>query len=197
VRLHQTGEVKLVRPENLEGIEEEPDEIEARRESQAAPQEQEPAELRAAPVAPAVPAAPPATAEQLEEPKPAWLRGWLDGLRGLGPGREVQLTGLAAAPQLNGERGSLQAFHSGRGRWAVRLHHSGEVKLVRPENLERIEEEPDEIAPGAGARPRRAGRRGPLPLRCKAHANPRWCTWACRRDAAWARAADAEGGGEL
>jgi len=50
------------------------------------------------------------------------------------PGMRVKITGLKAAPQLNGTSGICQEWQSSSERWNVGLS-TGEVKAVKPENM--------------------------------------------------------------
>lgn len=61
-------------------------------------------------------------------------------------GLRARLTGLAAAPELNGLVGRLQAYHADRGRWAVALPGAAVPKLLKPSNLEPLEAEPFDFA---------------------------------------------------
>lgn len=53
-------------------------------------------------------------------------------------GMTVRLTGLQAAPELNGELGLTLRFNEAAGRWLVRLRN-GEGKQLRPANLEALD----------------------------------------------------------
>jgi len=62
---------------------------------------------------------------------------------------EVQLSGLQAAPHLNGEEGTLIKFDASSGRWRVSLFN-GESKDVKPENLVTQELMPGPKSSGSG-----------------------------------------------
>eukprot|EP00928_Gymnodinium_smaydae_P006400 TRINITY_DN12259_c0_g2_i1.p1 TRINITY_DN12259_c0_g2~~TRINITY_DN12259_c0_g2_i1.p1 ORF type:complete len:227 (-),score=64.91 TRINITY_DN12259_c0_g2_i1:146-826(-) len=51
-------------------------------------------------------------------------------------GTSVRIHGLVSAPELNGRTGTTEAFDAGAGRWTVRLLVGGELKSVKPCNLE-------------------------------------------------------------
>eukprot|EP00439_Symbiodinium_sp_Y106_P073506 s1009_g13.t2 len=58
---------------------------------------------------------------------------------GLTCGSTVRVQGLTgdSAARLNGEKGALESWNASSNRWNVRLR-SGEVKAIRPENLEEV-----------------------------------------------------------
>ena len=65
------------------------------------------------------------------------------------PGTSMQLTGLRARPELNGQEGTLVVFDTFKGRWSFEVDSTGEVLSVKEDNLELLgaREEPDEPMP--------------------------------------------------
>eukprot|EP00931_Biecheleriopsis_adriatica_P049989 TRINITY_DN28928_c0_g1_i1.p1 TRINITY_DN28928_c0_g1~~TRINITY_DN28928_c0_g1_i1.p1 ORF type:complete len:392 (+),score=66.18 TRINITY_DN28928_c0_g1_i1:156-1331(+) len=55
----------------------------------------------------------------------------------LASGLPVIIQGLKGAPELNGQEGTCVQFDDTKGRWNVCMKKSGEVKALKPENLQR------------------------------------------------------------
>mmetsp|Transcript_113573 Transcript_113573/g.212792 ORF Transcript_113573/g.212792 Transcript_113573/m.212792 type:complete len:287 (+) Transcript_113573:26-886(+) len=50
-------------------------------------------------------------------------------------GMKVTISGLKGATELNGKSGTIQRFDAAAGRYVVKVHESGELKKVQPDNL--------------------------------------------------------------
>jgi hypothetical protein len=50
-------------------------------------------------------------------------------------GAIVEIVGLKNSPELNGRKGKLLKFDASRGRWTVQFVSSGQLNLLKPENL--------------------------------------------------------------
>jgi len=82
-----------------------------------------------------------------------------DGQVGFKSGDAVILTGLVAAPQLNGKRGNLECFDADAGRWIVRFA-DGDAKAIKCSNLL-----PSSSNDGRDIASRRIGTRTPISRR--------------------------------
>lgn len=79
----------------------------------------------------------------------------------LRPGTVVIVYGLTAASQLNGKEGTCERWDTGSNRWHVKLG-SGEVKALRPGNLQRAEDATTPLAAAAALGPRTPDEVGPF-----------------------------------